>query len=61
MDSEIIQSGVSEQGESEVINDPHYIPLTKKFEVEIRHIIRIHPKDFEDLVNSFAEWANEWE
>lgn len=32
-----------------------------RIEVEIRHIVRVHARDFEAIKNSFEEWARQWE
>lgn len=66
MESQNIQPRIDSEGKSEVIDlkneqEPKYIPLTKKFEAEIRYVVRIHPKDFESLVNSFTDWSSQWE
>lgn len=41
--------------------EPKVVPTDEKFEVEIREMVRIRPKDFEALKNSFEEWRNKWE
>lgn len=58
MESENIQQGFSQSGESE---DIKYIPETQKIDVEIREIVRIKPQDFSALKLSFEEWARLWD
>lgn len=60
--SKNIRKGLSQSGESEIIedNEVKYIPTQQKIEVEIRDIIRISPGDFSALKDSFEEWASKW-
>lgn len=58
VESENLQSGLDKQGESEVIE---YENLNEeKIEVEIREVLRISPKDFLALKNSFDTWVKSW-
>jgi hypothetical protein len=38
-----------------------YVRDDRKFDVEIREIVRIKPVNFEALLNSFEEWAKQWQ
>lgn len=58
MESEDLQSGLGQSGESENIK---YVPDTQKIDVEIREIVRIKPQDFSALKLSFEEWARQWD
>ncbi len=49
-----LQQGSSQPRKGANIDD-------QKIEVELREIIRIYPRDFEALKNSFEEWAKKWE
>lgn len=33
----------------------------RKIEVELRHVVRVAPKNFDALKNSFENWAAKWE
>lgn len=57
MDRQDLQPRVSKPRESE---DLKYIE-DEKIPVMIREIVRIHPKDFSALKNSFEEWSKQWE
>lgn len=41
--------------------EPKVIRTDEKFEVEIRELVRIRPRDFEAFKNSFEEWRDKWE
>jgi hypothetical protein len=58
MDSQDLQQGF---GKSREGKDIKYLPVDEKIDVEIREIVRIHPRDFEALKNSFEEWAKRWD
>jgi len=55
-----LQSGSIQPVKDEVV-EPKVIRDDEKFEVEIRELVRIRPKDFEALKNSFEEWRDKWE
>jgi hypothetical protein len=44
----------------EIDDEPKYKEDDRKFDVEIREIVRIRPVDFEALKNSFEEWSEQW-
>jgi hypothetical protein len=52
-----LQSGLSKQGESEVIVERN----SEKIEVEIREIMRIRPEDLKPFKDSFESWVDSWQ
>lgn len=58
MESKDLQSGNGGQGESKIVK------ISKdegRIECEIKHVVRVHAKDFQAFQNSFEEWARQWE
>jgi len=53
-----LQPGTDQPGEGKDLNI-EYIP-DEKIEIEIREIVRIHPKDFHVLKASFEDWIKTW-
>lgn len=56
MEGENLQPKPSQLGSGKIIVER----LDEKIEVEIREVLRVRPKDFDALKNSFEEWANMW-
>jgi len=50
----------SRESETEIKDEIKYKEDDRKFDVEIREIVRIRPVDFEALKNSFEEWSAKW-
>lgn len=51
-----IQPRPSKFGESKIVKEEE-----RKIEVEIREVVRIYPRDFAALKNSFEEWSAKWD
>jgi hypothetical protein len=57
-----LQPGIAKSGQGEnVESDPVYIRRSERIPVEIRDIIRVRLCDVEAVVNSFEEWAKQWD
>jgi hypothetical protein len=52
-----IQPRSSEPGEGKDI----IYQFDEKIPVELRQILRINPRDFAALKNSFEEWSKQWD
>jgi len=69
LESKIVLKRNGRSGESEIVEEkepekPKEIKISKdggRVEVDIKHVVRVHARDFEALKNSFEEWAKQWE